>query len=882
MAITNSALAAKVNDLVDAWQDFIEEHSTWLNGTVGGGPNLDGEYPLTDYLGTIRLTKSPAQLEDDVSNLVTGAQGYADAADTSATAAAASAATATTQAAAALVSEGLAEDYKDAALAAQTAAESARTVAIAQAAAALSSATDAETAQTAAEAAQAAAEAAAGMLLPATAGDLIFYDGADYVATADITGNYTITGTLYVEGVVRSTLGSDYLQMLHDGNHAYLTSEHNGTGNLYFLGNEYVVVDGGSYLMVRDAGQTDHVVWQHDGTDLIQTFANTDNWTLNTFQGARIYWPGDGNRLQLGSDAGGRGAILGSAQNTDAAALNYRAYLAYDAYWDESNDEWVAARDTLGRKFMMDMGYHNHAMRFRYFNGTVSSPWADSDWTDMLTLDAANTRLRVAPQWALRLYDVSDTNYLQFSHSGSNTSFIMTGGGDFQFSGGYIDITSGDGLRVRDSGNTDYITFTHDGVSARMTATNTDHVRWLNAGLEIENYPLTIHGGSRDGDQAMTMFRPQGAHMGIDSSSQTGAIVIWLPVAQYTQNSMVHMTVKIYEYLDGRTSTWTIGGYPYTSGQWHNTSVSVQGGSNLTPIVRFVYDASESRQGIIIGETSDTIQYPQVWVESFTATYTDQEILVWDDDWDITQETDISAWTTYDTVYPLLVEHNGGNGTSRLYINGPDAYANGKTLTGFIEGVDGNYGSIQVDGIAGASGTWRGYSIGGRHVFMDNGSTTCGIYNDTNNEWMLIGNDNSHVDVCGNGYSTLRVQEGYIQIARSTGSPYIGFYDDGHTPRIGYFQYSDGSVNIRLRGEVHGGDFVVDQEDTGGTVRNLIYGDPDGATSLYYAGTAKIATDSVGLSLPSASTAGSSGALAGYVRVVINGTTRMIPYYANV
>jgi hypothetical protein len=199
MAITNTALAQAMSDLIAHWQDFQDEMQAWLSGEVGGGPNSDGKYPITDYLDVTTLVTSPAQLEDDVQSLVSGAQGYATAASASATAAAASATTATTQAGLAATARTNAETAETNAETAQAAAESARNTAIAQAAAASTSAsnalasenaaelaeTNAEAAEVAAEAAQAAAEAAAAAAATFTP--------ALYAALADdelVTGGY--------------------------------------------------------------------------------------------------------------------------------------------------------------------------------------------------------------------------------------------------------------------------------------------------------------------------------------------------------------------------------------------------------------------------------------------------------------------------------------------------------------------------------------------------------------------------------------------------------------------------------------------------------------------------------------------------------------------
>lgn len=73
----------------------------------------------------------------------------------------------------------------------------------------------------------------------------------------------------------------------------------------------------------------------------------------------------------------------------------------------------------------------------------------------------------------------------------------------------------------------------------------------------------------------------------------------------------------------------------------------------------------------------------------------------------------------------------------------------GDTGNGYFQPVSGNYGSIQVDG--GAHGGYEGYSIGGRAVFMHNNSTTTGIYNDVDNEWLFAATHNGAARMYYNG-----------------------------------------------------------------------------------------------------------------------------------
>ena len=77
----------------------------------------------------------------------------------------------------------------------------------------------------------------------------------------------------------------------------------------------------------------------------------------------------------------------------------------------------------------------------------------------------------------------------------------------------------------------------------------------------------------------------------------------------------------------------------------------------------------------------------------------------------------------------------------------------GDSGNGYFQPVSGSYGSIQIDG--GAHGSYEGYSIGGRVVFMHDNNTTAGIYNDVNNEWLLYCQLNGPVQLYYNGVSKL-------------------------------------------------------------------------------------------------------------------------------
>ena len=69
--------------------------------------------------------------------------------------------------------------------------------------------------------------------------------------------------------------------------------------------------------------------------------------------------------------------------------------------------------------------------------------------------------------------------------------------------------------------------------------------------------------------------------------------------------------------------------------------------------------------------------------------------------------------------------------TVKLRVNNNDVFVAG------VGGVSGDYGTVETKGSG--KGNWEGYSINGRAVFMHDGGTGTGIYNDVNNQWMFHG-----------------------------------------------------------------------------------------------------------------------------------------------
>ena len=102
----------------------------------------------------------------------------------------------------------------------------------------------------------------------------------------------------------------------------------------------------------------------------------------------------------------------------------------------------------------------------------------------------------------------------------------------------------------------------------------------------------------------------------------------------------------------------------------------------------------------------------------------------------------------------------------------------GDTGTGSLQAVTGQYGSIQVDG--GAKGSYEGFSIGGRVVFMHNNATASGIYNDVDNGWMFHGTLGGAAHLYHNGVSKIYTASNGVNVQGTVNT------------------FAEGSTNIRV------------------------------------------------------------------------------------
>lgn len=146
---------------------------------------------------------------------------------------------------------------------------------------------------------------------------------------------------------------------------------------------------------------------------------------------------------------------------------------------------------------------------------------------------------------------------------------------------------------------------------------------------------IGLQGGTEN--LPLRIMMPGGAATNNKSSVKTGAIKITLP--QSWTSTMMRMTVRIYEYVTGRSCDIVIAGYNYfpSISGWYNPSAYVIAGTLINPNVRFGHDGSKCC--IYIGELNTTWSCPCVFVTDFEAGHENTEQAKWDSGWSIGFET---------------------------------------------------------------------------------------------------------------------------------------------------------------------------------------------------------------------------------------------------
>jgi len=183
------------------------------------------------------------------------------------------------------------------------------------------------------------------------------------------------------------------------------------------------------------------------------------------------------------------------------------------------------------------------------------------------------------------------------------------------------------------------------------------------AGASILNYAQVYNLYDAQG---VRFTSPGGGVHFTSASVQTGMIRIKIPTNRRRSNTMMQMTINVYQYSTGKSFTIRCGGYNYSGGNWYNEfahMITDQGMSTLN--VRFGDDGTND--WICIGETNSTWAYCQVMITDFQGGYSGTTN-AWGIGWGIDFVTSIPAGHTNTRATSLaLTSNNTSNWNTNLY-----------------------------------------------------------------------------------------------------------------------------------------------------------------------------------------------------------------------
>ena len=176
-----------------------------------------------------------------------------------------------------------------------------------------------------------------------------------------------------------------------------------------------------------------------------------------------------------------------------------------------------------------------------------------------------------------------------------------------------------------------------------------------------------------------------------------GAIKILLPAAASFTNTMMFMTVKVYEYSTSKSFILHCGGYNYGNKSWYNTFAYIVGAETRANIpVKFGHDGT--RNIVWIGNPDWSWSYPNVFVTDFASGHTQNSN--WGDGWDIVfdQEPAINVTGSH-IAYRNITEGNiGGQSVNYAASAGNADTVDGIDSSSFLRSdiADTAYGNITL------------------------------------------------------------------------------------------------------------------------------------------------------------------------------------------
>jgi len=268
--------------------------------------------------------------------------------------------------------------------------------------------------------------------------------------------------------------------------------------------------------------------------------------------------------------------------------------------------------------------------------------------------------------------------------------------------------------------------------------------------------------GVYDNVNGLRLLNPGGGSSTGQTSSQSGAIKVTLPVSW--TNTMMRMTIKVYEYTTNESFTIVCGGYNYSSSTtWINHFAYIESSAknDRNFNVRFGHDGTKCC--VYIGELASTWSYPQVFVTEFEAGYSNTSASTWRTGWVVGFETSAFGTITQ-TETNTQVNNWARNGQNTYLSSGSGNVGIGVTSPSAKLVVQGAAGNLYIDDLGAG---YNYYDASNVHNFRNTaGISRLYINTSTGNVGINETSPSQKLHVAGN----VRVTGAYYDSGDSPGS----------------------------------------------------------------------------------------------------------------
>jgi len=480
----------------------------------------------------------------------------------------------------------------------------------------------------------------------------IFYDSDD--TNHYINPNGSVAFSAYQSTLLRRTVPT-WTQTAHDiiyngyatalGDYVYLKAGGNSTTDLGTI----VVTDGAGFFIGKSNNATGGVVNSATAPIASVLFRgdNSGNTFATTSSRAPIFYDSNDTNYYVNPNSASKSAhfrgLVEIINETPKLVLN-----DFDATTTTNQTGWVSFQINGTESGWVGYGssgtshlyvYNTNGIIYNYGSYTLH----ENSSRAPIFYDSNNTAYYVDPNSTSSVVNIAMGGELRL-HSHGSTKFYIGGGDAANYTNQNVVLAGWNGLGLYNP--------TTGGVFPNQTSGFYDFRNGIfdvrgsfrapifydsnNTGYYLNPNGVSvlsrIYSDSLSAGQTVT--RPQGGEYTTAASTQTGAIKVTLPHSW--TNTMLRMTIKVYQYSTNQSFEVNCGGYTYAgSSNWINPFAYIIGnpGVDRNFNVRFGHDGTKCC--IYIGETNSTWAYMQIVVTDVKLGYSYASISDWDDGWDI-------------------------------------------------------------------------------------------------------------------------------------------------------------------------------------------------------------------------------------------------------